>query len=130
MQFIAFEKKIEVNGRTIHSIVDGFKNFKSLSTKYLKEQNIGVIGPDNHIHIDLNAWYPQQSWLKAFENISRDVGSSILFLIGQAIPANADFPKSISNIEEAIQTINIAITNIDKMVKICTTKRANFFAMV
>jgi len=38
MQFKVFEKNIEVNGQTVYSIVDGFKNFKAMASKFLLQE--------------------------------------------------------------------------------------------
>lgn len=40
-QFKVIEKGIKVNGTTIHSVVDGFGNFKSLAIKFLLDEGIG-----------------------------------------------------------------------------------------
>ena len=41
MQYKAFEKGIEVNGRTVYSIVDGFRLLKKIPSKALLENGIG-----------------------------------------------------------------------------------------
>lgn len=107
MQFQPFEKGIEVNGQTVYAIVDGFKAFKSLASNYLLEQNIGKKDPGGII-INPDAWYSQEAWLKAFENIAKKVGDSTLIQIGQSIPKNAKFPPWVVDIESAIKSIDIA----------------------
>lgn len=107
MQFKAFEDGIEVNGQTVFSIVDGMGNFKPVAIKHLL--GVGITkGTNNDIGIDLNSWYSQDKWLEAFENIANNIGDSILFQIGQAIPRNAQFPPWVQDIDGAIKSIDIA----------------------
>jgi len=108
MQFKAFEKGIEVNGQTVYSIVDGFKVVKSMAHKILSEAGIGENGKHGDFRIDPAAWYPQEAWLAAFEQIAREVGESVLYQIGLAIPQNAKFPPWVKDIDSAIKSINIA----------------------
>ena len=108
MQFKPFEKNIEVNGQTVYAIVDGFKLIKDLAVKHLSAAGIGEVGKDNTIKIDPQSWYSQEAWLKAFESISKEIGGSVLFQIGLAIPKNAKFPPWVKDIDSAIQSIDIA----------------------
>lgn len=108
MQFKSFEKGIEVNGQTVYAIVDGFKLIKSIPFKHLKAVGIGEDAGDGNIRINPSTWYSQESWLKAFEAISKDVGDSVLYQIGLAIPKNAKFPSWVVDIDTAIKSIDIA----------------------
>ena len=92
MQFKVFEKDIEVNGQTVNSIVSGFKTFKVLASKFLLDEGIGEKDSDGMVKLDLDSWYSQEAWLKAFESIAEKVGDSILFQIGLSIPESAKFP--------------------------------------
>jgi len=107
MQFKAFEDGIEVNGTTVHSVVDGFGNFKTLAKLHLLDVGIGET-IDGEFKVELEGWYPQSSWLKAFERIAKEIGDSPLKQIGLKIPENAIFPDSIVDIETAIQSIDVA----------------------
>ncbi|OHD57126.1 MAG: hypothetical protein A2Y33_09380 [Spirochaetes bacterium GWF1_51_8] len=108
MQYRVFENGIEVNGTTVFSIVDGFRNFKIMASKYLLEQGIGEKGSDGVAVINKDAWYSQEKWLKAFENIGKEVGSGTLFQIGLKIPENAIFPPWVKDIDTAIKSIDVA----------------------
>ena len=108
MQFKSFEEGIEVNGQTVYSIVAGFKNFKSMATKYLLENGIGEKDEDGYIVVNPEEWYLQDAWLKAFESIACEIGDMALFQIGLAIPKNAKFPPWVKDIDSAIKSIDIA----------------------
>jgi len=108
MQFKPFEKNIEVNGQTVHAIVDGFRLVKTLAFKHLSAAGIGEVEKDGAVKIDPSSWYSQEAWLKAFESISKEVGSSVLYQIGLAIPQNAKFPPWVKDIDSAIRSIDIA----------------------
>ena len=107
MQFKSFEPNIEVNGKTVFSIVDGIGTFKTLSKKHLLSAGIGKI-ENNELVIDLNGWYSQDYWLKAFESISKEIGDITLFKIGLSIPKNAQFPPWVKDVLSAIQSIDVA----------------------
>lgn len=107
MQFQSFETGIEVNGRTVLSIVSGLGAFKSLSKKHLLAAGIGRV-EGTGLAIEKNGWYSQDAWLKAFESISKEIGDNSLFRIGQSIPENAEFPPWVEDIESAIKSIDIA----------------------
>ncbi len=98
--FQASSPKVEVNGETIYSIVDGMGVFKATALKILNDNGIADLQPGQ--------WYSQQSWLNAFKDISEKVGDSTLFNIGQKIPENAIFPPEINEIHKALASINVA----------------------
>jgi hypothetical protein len=98
--FVASSPKVEVNGETIYSIIDGMGVFKTTAIKILSENGIADPKPGQ--------WYSQQSWLNAFKNISEKVGESTLYNIGQKIPENAKFPPEINDIHKALSAIDVA----------------------
>jgi hypothetical protein len=108
MQYRAFEPGIEVNGRTVYAVVDGFKTFRRVAKRFLADEGIGEVAPSGDYQIDMDGWYPQQSWLRAFERIGADVGEAVLYDIGMSIPANAEFPPWVVDVETAIKSIDIA----------------------
>lgn len=107
MEFKAFEPGIEVNGPTVFSIIDGLGQFKSLAKKIFLNVKIGK-EENGELKIDMNAWYPQDAWLKAFETLSKEIGDSTLKKIGMKIPENAQFPPWVKDIDSAMQAIDIA----------------------
>ena len=101
MQFKPFELGIEVNGNTAYAIVAGFGMVKALSKGHLREAGL----PDE---LDIDSWYSQEKWLKAFESIAKLHGDETMFRIGLQIPRNATFPDWIKNIEDAVKSIDTA----------------------
>jgi hypothetical protein len=98
--FVASSHKVEVNGETIYSIIDGMGVFKTTAIKILGENGIADPKPGE--------WYSQQSWLNAFKNIAEKVGESTLYNIGQKIPENAKFPPEIKDTHKALSIIDVA----------------------
>jgi hypothetical protein len=99
-QFVAFNPKVEVNGETVLSIVDGMGAFKERAYKFLADN--GIQNPEP------GKWYPQQSWLDAFKAIAQATGDFTLFNIGKKIPENAQFPPEINTIDKALAAIDVA----------------------
>lgn len=108
MQFKAFEPGIEVNGQTVYSIVDGIGQFKASASKLLQQEGIGVTDASGLIRLDPQGWYSQEAWLRVFEKIAGQIGSSMLYSIGLAIPRNAIFPQWVRDAFTAVQSIDIA----------------------
>ena len=107
MQFKAFEQGIEVNGPTVYSIIAGLGYFSNLSRRFFSQVNIGTV-INRELRIDMNGWYPQASWLLAFENIAKTVGDRVLFNIGLSVPANAQFPPWVVDVDSGVKAIDIA----------------------
>jgi len=107
MQFKAFEPDIEVNGPTVNSIIAGLGYFTNLSRRFFSQVGIGTV-INKELHIDMNGWYPQAAWLEAFENIAKTVGARVLFNIGLSVPANAQFPPWVVDVDSGIKAIDIA----------------------
>ena len=97
--FKAFDDKVEVNGETVLSVVDG-SPMKGLALDILAKN--GIKDPQK------GRWYSQQAWLNAFKVISEQMGSNLLYSIGYKIPENAKFPDSIDTIQKALGAIDIA----------------------
>lgn len=98
-----FEEGMKVNGRTIYAIVNALTSIKFLIEKIFIEVGLPKIE-----EIESNSWYSQQNWLNAFKIISEKAGPHTLMVIGENIPKNADFPPNITNIEEALASIDVA----------------------
>jgi hypothetical protein len=96
----AFSPKVEVNGETVLSVVEGMGAFKQTALKILAEN--GIIDPAP------GQWYPQQLWLDAFKQIAERVGKSTLMQIGMKIPENAKFPPNIDSVDKALSLLDYA----------------------
>lgn len=108
MQFKPFEPGIDVHGRSLQAIIAAFETYPSLVQNILLKYGIGTRGPDKRVVIDTEKWYPQDAWLAAFEAIATAVGPFSLFGIGQHVPKHAQFPPSITDINSALESIDIA----------------------
>ena len=99
-QFKAFAPKVEVNGETVLSVVDGMGPFKEKDLAILAEHGIKDAQPGH--------WYPQQAWLDVFKEIADKIGSGALTAIGKTVPANAKWPPQVDTIEKALASIDVA----------------------
>lgn len=107
MQFKAFESGIEVNAPTVSAIVQGLGCFTNISRRYLNQVGIGTV-VNKKLILDMDAWYSQEAWLEAFENIARQIGDRVLFNIGMSIPSSARFPSRMKDIHDGIRSIDVA----------------------
>lgn len=108
MEYLPFEKGIEVNGRTVWAVVDGFSAYALLASEYLLAEGIGEKSADGMVKIDRSAWYSQEAWLKAFWRIGERVGDAVLYRIGLTIPKNAVFPEEVKGLREGLRSIDVA----------------------
>lgn len=107
MQFKIFEPGIEVNGPTVNSLVDGLGYFTNLSKRYLSREGVGKV-IDKKLVLDMEGWYSQEAWLKAFEQIAKQIGNRVLFNIGLSVPENAQFPPWVVDVDTAIKAVDVA----------------------
>ena len=98
-QFKAFQAGVQVNGQTILSVVNALSTGQDVRLQILKKHGINP---------EVDNWYSQQAWLDAFMEIATKIGENTLFMIGKAIPENADFPPEINNLESALRAIDMA----------------------
>ena len=99
-KYKAFDNVVEVNAETILSVVDGMGSFKAMGSQILEKNGITSLEPGK--------WYPQKSWLSAFQDISKQVGPMTLFTIGKKIPENAKFPPNVTDVHSALAVIDVA----------------------
>ncbi len=98
--FKAYDRKVEVNGETVLSVVAGMGAFGERALKILAE--CGIENPKAGL------WYSQQSWLNAFRKVADTIGPSTLYQIGAKIPENAQFPPQIDSIDKGLASIDVA----------------------
>jgi hypothetical protein len=107
MQFKPFEPGIENSGESVGAIIDGFRKFPTIIQKYLTKYDF--IRPNQSVSdVDRTRWYPQESWLRAFEAIAAEVGVNSLYGVGRAIPENAPFPPHINDVRSALCSLDVA----------------------
>ncbi len=99
-EYKVIDERVEVNGRTVLSFVAGFGSMRRAALDVLRK--CGIDDPN------LDEWYPQQKWLDAFTYISSNVSPQTLYEIGTTIPDNAEFPKEIVTVHDALAAIDIA----------------------
>ncbi len=99
-EYKALDERVEVNGRTVLSFVAGFGSMRRAALDVLRKCGIDEPAFDE--------WYPQQKWLDAFTYISNNVSPQTLYEIGTTIPDNADFPKEIVTVHDALAAIDVA----------------------
>ncbi|MEN7551230.1 hypothetical protein AAG747_25150 [Rapidithrix thailandica] len=99
-QFKAFDKNVEVNGQTVLSVVN--------SLNFGKESRLDILAQNGIENPESGKWYKQQLWLNAFQEIHKVLGDNTLFMIGKAIPQNADFPKEIDTLRKALLSVDTA----------------------
>jgi hypothetical protein len=108
MKFVPFEEGIEVNGRTVLSVLEGFAAFKKIPSDILLEVGIGRAGADGLVDVGAEEWIPQADWLHGFSRIAQAVGTGALFGIGLKIPDCAAFPTWVTDVHSAIRSIDVA----------------------
>jgi hypothetical protein len=107
MQFKAFDSGVEVFGANVGAFVDAFKLFPSVILKCLVKNGIGTMAGKN-VDIDRSRWYPQENWLAAWEEIATNIGPRACYQIGRQVPRHAVFPPSVTEVNGAIASLDIA----------------------
>jgi hypothetical protein len=102
MQFKVFEPDIEVWGRSLQWTVGGFRILPETGIRYLSRYGLVTQGADGKPRFDINGWYPQESWLRCYEALSREVGASVVLDIGNNIGANGPLPPHIKDLPQAM----------------------------
>ncbi len=100
-QFKPFVPNVEVLGQAVLGIVYG------VSDVY-QEKMLNILAKYGIMDPQADTWYPQEAWLKAFEEISNTIGIYTLFAIGKAMPEKAKFPPDIQTLEDALKSIDTA----------------------
>jgi len=108
MLFKPFEPGVEVFGACVGAFVEAFRVFPSVLLKRLVRYGIGKTGKNNDIVIDYQAWYPQEAWLSAWEEIANEVGPRACYQIGRQAPRTAVFPPSINDMYTCIASVDVA----------------------
>jgi hypothetical protein len=107
MQFKPFEPGIEILGHGVSFIVAGFKMSPSIGLRFLVKHGVIPPGRDGKPVLELNVWYSQAKWLKAFEDIASTVGKNVLFEIGRRLGLEAWAPDQMKDVPSALQFLDI-----------------------
>jgi hypothetical protein len=105
---VAYEEYvgIEVSGQSVSGTLHGFKQFKSLASRYLLTHGLGSPGKDGLIEIDPQKWYPLDRWLSAFNRIATEVGEAALVQIGIGVMENIRWPPEMTSVEGLVRFID------------------------
>lgn len=91
---------VEVRGEVILGYLDGMENYSLAAYSFLAENGI--------TNINKGDWYPLKALINSFEEISLQGGFQILERIGEKMITDAIWPRGLSNLEDAITSIDIA----------------------
>lgn len=101
----AFDRDVEVNGRTVLSVVEEAMGrfsaeYRDRALEALEAEGIEDPSPDE--------WYPQQAWLAAFETIAEELQPHVLDRLGEQIPDVAEWPDDPETVPEALRAVDDA----------------------
>lgn len=97
-QFRAFSSSIEVKGEVLKSVVDGIGIYRRKALQILLDNGISDLTTEE--------WYPQQSWLNAFEEIVDVIGHEYLYVVGQRAQEKVSIPPGVDTIEKGLSSID------------------------
>lgn len=100
MQYRASSEKVEIIGQTVYTFVIGSNDYYDSILDILDRNGIS--------NLDRGMWYKQQDWLDAFKETVAIIGAEKLIPIGRAIIDCAIWPDGITNIPEALSSIDVA----------------------
>lgn len=108
MNINQFDPGIEVSGESLGAIMEGFKKYPSIASKYLAKYGLMSADSPRLLAVDRTKWYPLKDWLSAHEGIAQEIGHNSLYGIGKNVPENAVFPPYINDIYAAVESIDVA----------------------
>jgi hypothetical protein len=106
MQFVPFEPDIEILGHGVSFVTAGFRIAPSIGERFLVKHGVVPVGPDGKMKLDPDAWYSQARWLRAFEEIAREVGPNVLFEIGNMLGQQARTADGIKDVPGSLQYLD------------------------
>ena len=99
---------LQVRGAGLQGFVEAFGAFSLLAGRFLTDVGIGKLEASGAIEIDEEKWYPMSSFLRVYHRIERELGASIVYKIGLALPRKVPFPPDIRDVEGALRSIDVA----------------------
>ena len=102
MQFRGIQPNLEVFGQALAFTISGFRLLPSVGLRYLHRFGLAQLGPDGKPTIDLNAWYPQDKWIKCFEAIGREVGPNTTMEMGRQLGLGYPLPPQVRDVQGAL----------------------------
>jgi len=101
----AFDRDVEINGRTVLTIVE--EGMGRFSDSY-QERALAALAEEGITDPAPSEWYPQQAWLNAFETIAADLQPHVLDRLGEQLPEIAAWPNDYDSVPAALHSINEA----------------------
>ena len=96
----SFAPDAEVLGQTLLSSILGLPSFAQKNMlSILEEQGI--------TNLDATKWYSIRTILAVYERVTIDFGPHTMFDLGKAVPANAQFPPGVNDIDSALASMDI-----------------------
>lgn len=108
MQFKVYEPHIKVWGAMLQWAVAGFRILPETGMRYLARHGLVVPGADGKLRLDIDAWYPLETWLGCYEAITREVGVNVMLDIGRSLGARGAVPPRIKDLEQAMSWLDPA----------------------
>ncbi|ADO73226.1 hypothetical protein [Stigmatella aurantiaca] len=99
---------ITVSGSSVRSIVEAVKSFSVLVGVLLEVMKVQTKDASGALVVDPNGWYPLEDYLLAYKKIDSLLGGRGLEKVGAMVPRNAFFPPNITDIRQALQSMDIA----------------------
>ena len=97
---------VQVHGHTITRLVTEDSRLAPLVIDTLR--GAGVPLPNDNIRLADSMWYPLPVLLTLFHRIELERGRIALFEIGSNVPRSAEFPPSITDLQSALRSVNVA----------------------
>lgn len=101
----AFDRDVEVNGRTVLSVVE--EGMGRFSDAY-RERAIAALADEGIRDPSPDEWYPQQAWLNAFETIATDLQPHVLDRLGEQLPDVVDWPDETATVPAGLRGLDDA----------------------
>jgi hypothetical protein len=92
--------RIEVLGNAILSALEAMKIAPERAQRIFEEH--GITRPEK------NAWYPIEGVLGAYRALQKQIGPNTMRAIGRNIPKNAEFPPSLTTVDQALKSLDTA----------------------
>jgi len=99
----AFDRGVEVNGQTVLTIVE--EAMGRFSDEY-RDRALDALAAEGITDPDPQEWYPQQTWLNAFETIAEELQPHVLDRLGEQLPAVAAWPNDFDSVAAGLRSID------------------------
>src|SRR6056297_1090049 len=101
----AFDRGVEVKGQTVLTIVETAMG--RFSEAY-QERALQALAAEGITEPDPEEWYPQQTWLNAFETIAEELQPHVLDRLGEQVPEIAAWPNDFETVAAGLRSIDDA----------------------